>query len=401
MHELSDGMMRLFSATKAGRKRFILEILGMAHMVQIVELPPRVTPHYGLWWFLRSRRRVAMHEFVKKAVQTVFFGLALYATAGRGVGSAETTVVVPNALAAAEGGADNIYPFETFGGSLRYQQVFAASEFASLPGPSLITQIAFRPDATVNIPNEVMITSVQINLSTTAASPDGLSTTFANNVGGNDTVVFRGSLSFVSAVAGPPGGPNNFDYVVPLQTPFLYAPSAGNLLLDVRNFSGAPVLTRFDAQFVVGDSISRVYSNEDVSSPVGFKDTLGVVVQFVTAPAAISIAIDIKPDSVPNSINAESHGKIPVAVLSSAGFDATTAVDRSSLTFGRTGNEASLAFCNTDSEDVNADGFSDLICHFETEATGFQEGDVQGVLKGKTVSGTLFIGADSVRILIH
>ena len=110
-----------------------------------------------------------MHEFVKKAVQTVFFGLALYATAGRGVGSAETTVVVPNALAAAEGGADNIYPFETFGGSLRYQQVFAASEFASLPGPSLITQIAFRPDATVNIPSEVMITSVQINLSTTLA----------------------------------------------------------------------------------------------------------------------------------------------------------------------------------------------------------------------------------------
>jgi len=38
MHELSDGMMRLFSATKAGGKRFILEILGKAHMVQIVEL---------------------------------------------------------------------------------------------------------------------------------------------------------------------------------------------------------------------------------------------------------------------------------------------------------------------------------------------------------------------------
>jgi len=38
MHELSDGMMRLFSATKAGGKRFILEILGKANMVQIVEL---------------------------------------------------------------------------------------------------------------------------------------------------------------------------------------------------------------------------------------------------------------------------------------------------------------------------------------------------------------------------
>ena len=38
MHELRDGMMRLFSATKADRKRFILEILGKAHMVQIVEL---------------------------------------------------------------------------------------------------------------------------------------------------------------------------------------------------------------------------------------------------------------------------------------------------------------------------------------------------------------------------
>jgi hypothetical protein len=34
------------------------------------------------------------------------------------------------------------------------------------------------------------------------------------------------------------------------------------------------------------------------------------------------------------------------------------------LTFGRTGKEQSLAFCNTGGEDVNGDGLSDLVLSF-------------------------------------
>jgi hypothetical protein len=111
------------------------------------------------------------------------------------------------------------------------------------------------------------------------------------------------------------------------------------------------------------------------------------------------VGIDIKPGSFPNSINPKSLGKIPVAILSSSTLDAPTMVDRTSLTFGRTGNEQSLAFCNLGGEDVNGDGLLDLVCHFNTPQTGFQAGDTAGVLKGKTVSNIPIKGSDSVRIV--
>jgi len=110
------------------------------------------------------------------------------------------------------------------------------------------------------------------------------------------------------------------------------------------------------------------------------------------------VPIDVKPGSFPNSINMLSQGTIPVAILSTASFQAPTEVDRSSLTFGRTGNEQSLAFC-TGAEDVNNDGLLDLVCHFFTRSTGFQPGDSQGILKGQTVIATPILGTDSVRIV--
>jgi hypothetical protein len=48
------------------------------------------------------------------------------------------------------------------------------------------------------------------------------------------------------------------------------------------------------------------------------------------------IAIDIKPGTEPNEINAKAKGAIPVAILSSATFDTTT-VDASSLRFAGAG----------------------------------------------------------------
>jgi hypothetical protein len=118
------------------------------------------------------------------------------------------------------------------------------------------------------------------------------------------------------------------------------------------------------------------------------------------SPFVVSVpwepTIDIKPNEFPNSISLKSAGKIPVALLSSAGFDARQ-VNASSLTFGRTGDENTLGFCNI--EDVDRDGFQDLVCHFESRQTGFRSADTEGILKGRTLDGTPVISSDSVRIV--
>lgn len=122
----------------------------------------------------------------------------------------------------------------------------------------------------------------------------------------------------------------------------------------------------------------------------------GSVSTCVTIHVVISVGIDIKPGSYPNSINTMSQGKIPVAILGSAAF-AVNSIDTNSLTFGATGNEDSLAFCSG-LEDVNSDGFADLVCHFTTQATGFAVGDTVGILKGTSTAGP-FQATDSVRIV--
>lgn len=116
-------------------------------------------------------------------------------------------------------------------------------------------------------------------------------------------------------------------------------------------------------------------------------------------PVTLEVSIDIKPGSFPNSINVRSSGTIPVAILSGPTLDSPSQVDTSSLTFGRTGDENSLAFCSPSPEDVNGDGLLDLVCHFTTSKTGFQSGDTQGVLRGQLIDGTPIEGRDSVRIV--
>lgn len=101
----------------------------------------------------------------------------------------------------------------------------------------------------------------------------------------------------------------------------------------------------------------------------------GLRIRGFVRPRLVSVGIDIKPGSHPNSIDPRSGGVITVALLSSPDFDATAQVDEGSLTFGRTGDEHSLAFCNASPEDVNIDGLRDLVCHFSTRLTGFVSGD--------------------------
>ena len=197
-----------------------------------------------------------------------------------------TVIVVPNAFTATVGPFSNCRPTTGCGGHVRYQQVFASSQFGALSSPEWITQIAFRRDElSTGLPFSHGFTNIVIALSTTSAAPDALSTSFATNQGTDLTVVHSGALTLFSPSSGS-SGPQPFDIVISFATPFLYDPSAGNLLLDWQNFGGESFASTFyDATAVTGDSVSRLLGT-NVNAASGFADTTGLIAQFTTVAAA-------------------------------------------------------------------------------------------------------------------
>ena len=200
------------------------------------------------------------------------------------------TIVVPGSSNGTEGEINQGFPFNIgflLRDSQRYQQLYRAEAF---PGPILITGIDFRLDAQDD-PFSSTLPSLQIDLAT--ALRTSLSTTFANNVGPDDTTVFaKEELALSSAGTGPANGPKDFDIHIQFTTSFFYDPSKGSLLLDVRNFGGGSS-AQFDAVNSVADSVSRVVSfNVDDTS--GISDSIGLVTRFdfeaVPEPATGAIA---------------------------------------------------------------------------------------------------------------
>jgi hypothetical protein len=124
-----------------------------------------------------------------------------------------------------------------------------------------------------------------------------------------------------------------------------------------------------------------------------------IIVEVPSVPEPITVPIDIRPLIRWNLILRQSPLSVPVAILSSPTFDAPAQVDPGTLTFGRTGDEPSLHFCESHPLDVSRDGKKDLVCFFHIRTAAFEKGDTEGVLKGKTISGIPIVGSDSVVIL--
>jgi hypothetical protein len=224
-------------------------------------------------------------------------------------------VVVPDALETVEGNQSSQFltgdPRAT---SIRYQQVFSASEFIDT-GIGMITEIAFRPDAAQGTPFSTTLSNVRVSLSTTLSAPDGLSSTFADNIGSDETVVFSGDLSFGSADLPGPGTTQAFDIIVGLITPFLYDPSMGNLLLDFQRDGSplSPLGVSFDAHEAVGDSISRAFGSRDSATAQFGVDSTGLVARFDVSPLP-----DASP--VPEAGSLIAWGTCIVACLVAAGW---------------------------------------------------------------------------------
>ncbi|MEE8508512.1 MAG: dickkopf-related protein, partial [Myxococcota bacterium] len=115
------------------------------------------------------------------------------------------------------------------------------------------------------------------------------------------------------------------------------------------------------------------------------------------------VSIDIKPGGDANDVacNADQGPQIPVAILTTAAFDATT-VDHTTVTF----EGASERHVNRDSgeakrheKDVDSDGDLDLVFHFILGETNLTCASTEGVLTGETFDSRLIEGSDSLRMI--
>jgi hypothetical protein len=154
-------------------------------------------------------------------------------------------------------------------------------------------------------------------------------------------------------------------------------------LIPAINVFGGPVLGHVNA-----DGLSATFFGiASLSTVVGL------------VPEALNVGVDIKPGDSQNTINLKSRGVMPVAILSSATFDARTIIPESILLAGTSvrlkGNgQPAFSF-----EDVNGDGRLDLLLQFDTQSLDISSNDTQAHLTGRTSDGLRIVGHDSIRIV--
>ncbi len=158
---------------------------------------------------------------------------------------------------------------------IRSQQLYPSNEF---PAATVrITALRWRRYSAQTISSASG--QFRFKLSTTTKSENNLSSTFAQNVGLNETIVFDGTWN-VSSPTPDNVAPYPFELVLNLTTPFDYNPAQGNLLLEHQCFSTS--IPFVDAAGDAGDGLARAYNlNLDPNgTTASVVDTGGEIIQF-------------------------------------------------------------------------------------------------------------------------
>ncbi len=265
------------------------------------------------------------------------------------------------------------------------------------PGEEQGRSVAVQPDGKIVVAG-ISIVGGTFDFALARLNPDGsLDPTFGT--GGKVTTDF-GSSDGGSSVAIQPDGKivvAGFSNV-----PFDFALARYNPdgSLDPTFGTAGKVTTDFGGSSDAGGAVAIQADGKIVAA--GYSNiggTFDFALSRYLVTTTIEVAIDIKPGSFPNSINLGSEGNVPVAILSTVDFDATT-VDPLSVTLASApvrlkGKGTPMASF----EDVNLDGLLDLVVHVDATALALSETDVEAVLEGETFGGTPIQGVDTVKIV--
>lgn len=113
----------------------------------------------------------------------------------------------------------------------------------------------------------------------------------------------------------------------------------------------------------------------------------------------ITVAVDVRPGSTENPVSLSIQGTLPVAVLSSATFDARTVVVASVRLNGTAVATRPDGAYRSSIEDLNGDGRPDLLLQFDVQALGLTAQTTSVTLLADLVGGQGIQGTDVVRVL--
>lgn len=165
---------------------------------------------------------------------------------------------------------------------MRFQQIIEGDAI----GGGNISGMAFRLDDGESALGPVTYGDTTIKLSTTSRTPGNMSKTFADNIGADETLVFQGDLT-ISAGTDTPTNP--FDFELPIDVPFQFDGSAGDLLVDVTVGSCPAGANGF---FFDGD-------NRDVKSEYAFDKDAATAEAMTSAGGLVTLMTISSPPPLP------------------------------------------------------------------------------------------------------
>lgn len=186
---------------------------------------------------------------------------------------------------------------------------------------------------------------------------------------------------------------------------FLTYDSSWNFVWSVQHVDGSGVVCA--PPLTIAPAASKEWEHSSVPDGEGgvylvWPSWSGMYAQRVVGRAdcgGITVQIDIKPGSYPNSIKLQEQGSIPVAIFGTQDFYVAD-VDVESLRLEgamvRILNGKKILYSY---EDINSDGLNDLVVQFDRGEFNPTAGDSEATVTGSTYSGSEFTGTDSVRVI--